>query len=158
VQLAVLRAGSQQRFHFDTFYMPPLVPNKMLASWIALEDCGLAAGPLRYYPGSHKIAPYHFSDGRLNARLEEMPDFDDYIDKQLADTGLQSTQFAARAGDVFIWHAQLYHGGSLIDDMSLTRKSLVTHYFRAQDADPSAVEDAGNGRYWLRRDPQPVGE
>jgi Phytanoyl-CoA dioxygenase (PhyH) len=54
--------GSQQRFHFDTFYMPPVVPNKMCASWIALEDCAPAAGPLRYYPGSHRLAPYRFSD------------------------------------------------------------------------------------------------
>ena len=73
--------GSQQRFHFDTFYMPPLVENKMLATWIALEDCSAAAGPLRYYPGSHKIAPYRFSDGRLNASPDEMGDFDEYIDK-----------------------------------------------------------------------------
>jgi ectoine hydroxylase-related dioxygenase (phytanoyl-CoA dioxygenase family) len=148
--------GSQQRFHFDTFYMPPVVPNKMLATWIALEDCAMGAGPLRYYPRSHKLAPYRFSDGRLNARPEEMPDFDDYIDKQIADAGLDWTAFAARAGDVFVWHAQLYHGGSPIDDLSLTRKSLVTHYFRAEDTDPATIEDLGGGRYWVRRGHQPV--
>lgn len=146
--------GSQQRFHFDTFYMPPLVPNKMLASWIALEDADDRAGPLRYFPRSHLIPPYHFSDGRLNAQLDEMPDFDDYIDKHIADRGLDWTTFPARAGDLFIWHAQLYHGGAPIDDMSLTRKSLVTHYFRAQDMDPASVEDIGGGRCYLRREHQ----
>ncbi|HET6954579.1 MAG TPA: phytanoyl-CoA dioxygenase family protein [Acidimicrobiales bacterium] len=148
--------GSQQRFHFDTFYMPPVVPNKMCASWIALEDCEPAAGPLRYYPGSHQLAPYRFSDGRLNARVDEMDDFDEYIEKQIADAGLDWTSFPARAGDVFIWHAQLYHGGSPIDDMSRTRKSLVTHYFRAQDGDPGPLQDMGQGRWWLLRSHQPV--
>jgi ectoine hydroxylase-related dioxygenase (phytanoyl-CoA dioxygenase family) len=146
--------GSQQRFHFDTFYMPPPVPNKMLATWIALEDADDRSGPLRYYPGSHMIPPYHFSDGRLNQITAELDDFDDYINKEIAERGLTSTTFPAKAGDVFIWHAQLYHGGSPIEDMSLTRKSLVTHYFRAQEMDPAAVEDIGGGRYYLRRQHQ----
>ena len=88
--------------------MPPLVENRMLATWIALEDCHPAAGPLRYYPGSHKIAPYRFADGRLNASPSEMSDFDEYIDKRIADAGLGWTSSAARAGDVFVWHTQLY--------------------------------------------------
>jgi ectoine hydroxylase-related dioxygenase (phytanoyl-CoA dioxygenase family) len=149
--------GSQQRFHFDTFYMPPPVENRMVASWIALEDADDRAGPLRYYPGSHKIAPYRFSDGRLNAVLDEMPDFDDYIDKQIADAGLTWTTFPAKAGDVFVWHAQLYHGGAEIEDMALTRRSLVTHYFRVEDMDPAAVADVGGGRYYLRRAHQAAG-
>ena len=151
--------GSQQRFHVDTFYMPPVVPEKMLASWIALEDADDRAGPLRYYPGSHVIPPYRFSDGRVNARPDEMDDFDDYIDKEIADRGLDWTTFPARKGDVFVWHAQLYHGGAPIEDMGLTRKSLVTHYFRAQDMDPASVEDIGGGRCYLRREHQvPDGE
>lgn len=150
--------GSQQRFHVDTFYMPPPVENRMLATWIALEDCDLRAGPLQYYPGSHGIAPYRFSDGRLNVTLDEMPAFDEYMDAQIADAGLGSSAFAARAGDVFVWHAQLYHGGAPIEDMTLTRRSLVTHYFRAQDMDAASVEDIGGGRYYLRREHQATGE
>jgi ectoine hydroxylase-related dioxygenase (phytanoyl-CoA dioxygenase family) len=41
--------------------------------------------------------------------------------------------FVARAGDVLVWHAQLLHGGYSIQDKQRTRKTLVTHYFRAQD-------------------------
>jgi phytanoyl-CoA hydroxylase len=62
-----LEKGSQQRSHFDTFYMPPRVPGKMLATWIALEATHENNGPLRYFPRSHKIPPYRFSHGRLNA-------------------------------------------------------------------------------------------
>jgi phytanoyl-CoA hydroxylase len=147
--------GSQQRLHFDTFYMPPSVENKMLATWVALEDTDVRSGPLRYFPGSHKIPPYHFVDGRLNARPEEMPDFDVYIDRELTGRGLEQQTFCAKAGDVFIWSAQLYHGGAPIEDMSLTRRSLVTHYFRAQEIDTAiyvgTVEDIGGERFYLRK-------
>jgi ectoine hydroxylase-related dioxygenase (phytanoyl-CoA dioxygenase family) len=148
--------GSQQDLHFDTFYMPPLVENRMLATWIALETADPAAGPLRYYPGSHRIPAYRFSDGRLNASPAEMPAFYDYIGPQLEAHRLTETTFAAEAGDVFIWHAQLFHGGSAITDHARTRRSLVTHYFRAEDMDPGAVIDVGGGRYYLQRAHQRV--
>ena len=63
-----LEFGSQQEFHFDTFRMPAPIENKMVAAWIALEDVHPDSGPLRYYPGSHKIPPFRFSDRRLNRR------------------------------------------------------------------------------------------
>ncbi len=125
--------GSQQRDHFDTFYMPPVVPNKMLATWIALEKGSESSGPLRYYPGSHKIPPYRFSNGKFTAIASEMAAFDEYISRNLRDYNLSPTTFFPEAGDVFIWHAQLYHGGTPILNPELTRKSLVTHYFRARD-------------------------
>ena len=67
--------GSQQDYHFDTFYMPPPTPNKMIASWIALEKAHKKNGPLTYYPGSHKIPPFLFSNGKTLRILEEMPAF-----------------------------------------------------------------------------------
>jgi phytanoyl-CoA hydroxylase len=116
--------SSQQDYHFDTFYMPPPVENKMLATWIAHEDTHLEAGPLLYYPGSHKITPYRFTDGRLNAKSEEMPQFQAYIDQKLKMHELKPDCFAAKAGDVLIWHAQLLHAGEKIRDMKRTRRSL----------------------------------
>jgi phytanoyl-CoA hydroxylase len=152
--------GSQQRFHFDTFYMPPRIPNKMLATWIALEPGSEKSGPLRYYPGSHKIPPYSFSSGRLNAIADEMPLFDEYINAQLKEFNLTPTVFYPEAGDVFIWHAQLYHGGSPILDPSATRKSIVTHYFRARDyilRKGWRFRKSGGG-YYLRKPHSPVGK
>jgi phytanoyl-CoA hydroxylase len=147
--------GSQQRFHFDTFYMPPTVEEKLVVTWIALEDADVQAGPLRYYPRSHRIPPYRFSDGRLNARVDEMAKFDEYIERELAERDLRWETFPARAGDVFIWSAQLYHGGAPIEDMTRTRRSLVTHYFRAADIDLSVyvgtIVDAENQRFFLQK-------
>jgi ectoine hydroxylase-related dioxygenase (phytanoyl-CoA dioxygenase family)/SAM-dependent methyltransferase len=143
--------GSQQEFHFDTFYMPPSVPNKMCASWIALEDIDESAGPLVFYPGSHKIPPYYFSDGRLNVTVEELGSFREYVERELENRGLRPVTFPARAGDVFIWHAQLFHGGAPILDMTRTRRSIVTHYFRMREMAPESVVHIGGGRFYLQR-------
>ena|SRR5688572_5187793 len=125
--------GPGQEDHFDTLYMPPKEPNRMVAAWIALEDVAPTAGPLRYYPGSHRIPPFLFSHGRTDAIPNEMPNFRKYIAAELERRGTQPSMFAAQAGDVLIWHAQLLHGGYPIQDRNQTRKTLVAHYFRAQD-------------------------
>lgn len=151
-----LEFGSQQVDHFDTFYMPPCVPNKMLASWIALEDVTADAGPLQYYPGSHKLPPYRFSHGQLHAVVAEMPACHRYIAQQLAEQNLKPEVFLAKAGDVFIWHAQLLHGGTPIATPSRTRRSLVTHYFRAKDYPGEECPKVGKGSYYMKRNHQPV--
>lgn len=130
--------GSQQAYHFDTFYMPAPVANKMVATWIALQDIEPSTGPLGYYPASNHINPYRFSHGDLWAVAGEMPGAQAYIEEQVSATKLAETIFVPRKGDVFIWHSQLLHGGSPIDDMSGTRRSLVTHYFRVDDFAPEA--------------------
>ena len=132
--------GSQQDYHFDTFYMPSPTPNKMVASWIALEDATPDNGPLNYYPGSHKIPVYTFSHGKTNIIDSEISDFNDYINSEIEKRGLKPETFLANKGDVLIWHSQLFHGGSPIRDKSKTRKSLVTHYFTLEDFpdEPSA--------------------
>ena len=150
--------GSQQDFHFDTFYMPPPVENKMVATWIALEDATAESGPLRYYPGSHNIEPYHFSDGRLNAIEDEMDAFNEYIREQLDFFSLEPVTFLPDKGDVLIWHAQLLHGGDVIEDKELTRKSLVSHYFRASDFPPDRVHTYEKGRHMLLREHQGVSD
>jgi len=125
--------GPQQEDHFDTFYMPPREPNRMVAAWIALEDVSPDAGPLRYYPGSHKIPPFLFSHGKTDAIPSELPNFRKYIAHELERRGLRPGMFVAQTGDVLVWHAQLLHGGYPIRDSHRTRKTLVAHYFRAQD-------------------------
>ncbi len=148
--------GSQQREHFDTFYMPPYVRNKMVASWIGLEDVHPEAGPLTYWPGTHKIPPYIFSNGKTTATYDELPRFYDYIRREMEARGITQVQHAGKAGDVFIWHAQLLHGGEPIRNPALTRRSIVTHYFRACDVDPLLVRTISEGRHYLDRPHQKV--
>lgn len=148
--------GSQQDYHFDTFYMPSPTPNKMIASWIALEDATTENGPLRYFPGSHKIPPYQFSSGSTIVVNDEMPSFKDYVFNEIEQRELKPETLFAQKGDVLIWHSQLFHGGSPIKDKSRTRKSLVTHYFTNEDfpdLNPPKVCKHGG---FMQRPAQPV--
>ncbi len=143
--------GSQQGFHVDTFYMPPQTTNGLVVSSIALEDVDQNAGPLQFYPGSHQIPPYVFSHGGITAVEAEMDACNAYFTSEVAKRGLRAERFQGRAGDVFLWHAQLYHGGSNIRDKRKTRKSIVTHYWRIDDVPPAQRGYVGPGRYYVRR-------
>ncbi len=151
-----LEYGSQQRLHFDTFYMPSVTRNQMIATWIALDPVRPENGPLCYVPGSNKIEPYLFSSGTTLAKPEEMAQFDSYIEKALATENLEVVELSAEPGDLFIWHAQLYHGGAPIADPSVTRRSIVTHYFSTADVAEHDRRDLGGGRLILKRNHQPA--
>jgi ectoine hydroxylase-related dioxygenase (phytanoyl-CoA dioxygenase family) len=146
--------GSQQPDHFDTWYMPPPVENKLAVSSICLEDVLPEAGPLVYYPGTHKIPPYRFSHGGIHAINEEMPACRAYVEEQLQKTKASRLEFIGKAGDVFLWHGQLLHGGTPIRDLKQTRKTLVTHYWRAQDVEPERVAKMGRKAFYLIREHQ----
>ena len=150
-----LEFGSQQRDHTDSLYMTAPVGLYLAASWIALEDGSPDSGPLRYYAGSHKIPPYLFSTGAITAVDAEMPRYYEYMQRELARREIKAETFVPKIGDVFIWHSQLYHGGEPIKNPSLTRRSLVTHYWRAQDV-PRRHGSVGPHRYYFRRPPQRV--
>ena len=138
--------GSQQDLHVDTFFMPSPTPNKMVASWIALDETNSNNGPLRYVPGSHLIPPFLFSNGSTRVVPDEMPAFLEYMDAELANRELAPIEFHAQPGDVFIWHSQLYHGGAPIREPGARRRSLVTHYFTTEDYpdhEPTQVEGGG---------------
>ena len=150
-----LEFGSQQRDHTDSLYMTAPVGLYLAASWIALEDGSPDSGPLRYYAGSHKIPPFLFSTGAITAVDAEMPRYYEYMRRELERRGIKAETFVPKIGDVFIWHSQLYHGGEPIKNRSLTRRSLVTHYWRAQDV-PRRHGSVGPHRYYFRRPPQRV--
>ncbi|HUP31215.1 MAG TPA: phytanoyl-CoA dioxygenase family protein [Usitatibacter sp.] len=140
--------GSQQEFHIDTWYMPPPVDNRMVAGWFALDDVDATNGPLVYYRGSHLIPAHRFSDGRLNEIREERKECDAYLQREIAARGLEQVEFHGKAGDVFIWHAQLLHAGRPIRDMTRTRSSLVVHYWRECDIPQGQVRvDPAAGSY-----------
>jgi hypothetical protein len=76
---------------------------------------------------------------------------------QVRQHGLQSELFQARKGDVFVWNAQLLHGGSPIAERGSTRRSIVFHYFSESDCRAMGhrlVPDSGG--FWIRRSHQPI--
>jgi len=47
----------------------------------------------------------------------------------IVKNNFKKQEFYAKKGDVFIWHANLVHGGSPILKNNSTRKSMVINYY-----------------------------
>lgn len=145
--------GTQQDMHLDSLYMTPASPFNLVGVWMALEDSRMDTGPLFYYPSSHLIPPYRFSDGGITAIKDEMPLWRDYMEKSIAEYGLKKEVFLPKKGDVLIWSSYLLHGGSPVENSKLSRRSLVSHYFPESDARrifPGKLESQNEG-YWLKK-------
>lgn len=128
--------GSQQPLHRDPVFVQTQPPSHLFAAWIALEDVGPRCGPLVYVPGSHRLPYYQFEPGewRLNnVRLrgretEAMLEMAEFDRRQAETHGLQPEVFTCKRGDALIWHTSLLHGGAVVEDPRLTRKSFVVHF------------------------------
>lgn len=124
--------GSQQAIHQDTAYVIARKPLAFAAIWIALEDVEYGTGELIYYPGGHRFAPYmfggerrHWIAGRDGQDVHR--EFLAQLHVQAQERGIKMQRFLAKKGDVFVWHADLPHGGSqILQDR--TRRSLVVHF------------------------------
>lgn len=152
-----LQYGTEQPDHVDSLYMTPRTPNDLVAAWVALEDCTPDAGLLRYWPGSHSIEPYVFSNGERHVLAGEMDDWNRHIQEQVAQRGLHPELFHAKKGDVFIWSAHLLHGGSPINHSGSTRRSVVFHYFSESDSRAMGSRlIPESGAFWIKRSHQPI--
>ncbi|MFD1873122.1 phytanoyl-CoA dioxygenase family protein [Hymenobacter bucti] len=127
-------SGSEQHTHSDSIHMSTYPLGGLIAAWVALEDITPENGPLHYFPGSHQL-PYYLNadyDNQGSAWFIGAKDYsayEDFIKQRVADLGLKKQVFLAKKGDIFIWHANLLHGGEPQTNKDLTRKSMVLHYF-----------------------------
>ena len=147
--------GSQQGLHQDTAYVVVDRPLELAACWIALEDVRPGSGELVYVPGSHRLGDWPFGENRKHWT----PDVDghaphdawaQHLREQAEVRGLR--RFQARKGDILVWHADLAHGGSVVEDPQLTRQSLVGH-FCPQSAAPNYFGYNTERRTVLRHGP-----
>lgn len=126
--------GSEQKAHSDSIHMTTFPLGHLIAVWIALEDTHVNNGPLFYYKGSHKL-PYilneNFKSGSNSYRIGASANkgYEKRMQEVILENNLEKTDFYAKKGDVFIWHANLIHGGNPVLDKDTTRKSMVVHYF-----------------------------
>jgi ectoine hydroxylase-related dioxygenase (phytanoyl-CoA dioxygenase family) len=126
--------GSEQRAHSDSFHMTTEPVGYLIAIWVALEDVEPDAGPVFYYPGSHRL-PYVMSEhlgadgGMLLIADGKQERYEQRIEQEIRHAALERVDFMAERGDVLIWHANLLHGGRPIERSGATRRSLVAHYF-----------------------------
>jgi len=128
------KSGSEQDTHSDSIHMTTFPLGGLLGVWIALEDITLKNGPVHYYPRSHKLPYYMNRDydnvgGKFLLGDKGYAAYEKMIDQKVEEQNIQKIPFLAKAGDMFIWHANLLHGGEPHLDKSKTRKSMVLHYF-----------------------------
>lgn len=126
--------GSEQQAHSDSIHMTTVPLGYLAGVWVALEDIHESNGPLTYYPGSHQLpyilnSDYGNSSGRFLLDGNANSKYERKVREMIKEKGLEARELKASAGDVFIWHANLLHGGAAIMDQAATRKSMVSHYF-----------------------------
>jgi len=124
--------GSQQRAHSDTIHFSSLPARFMCGVWVALEDITEEKGPVFYFPGSHRLPEYDFSQIKTDSRTSSYSDYieyEDFIEKIVDANKFEKKKFLAKKGDVLIWSSNIIHGGSPVTKEGTTRWSQVTHYF-----------------------------
>ncbi len=125
--------GTQQDAHSDSVHFSSLPERFMCGVWLAMEDVSPDAGPLFYYPGSHKwpiVTNALIGRRGFGSDLRSAQDPYGQAWRALCDAhGAQEEVFLAKKGQALIWCANLLHGGTRQNDPSLTRWSQVTHYY-----------------------------
>ena len=130
--------GSAQEGHQDSAYVVYSIPRQFAATWVALEDVTLGAGELFYYPGSHRFEDFLYQEryksvseaqrmSGITTMREAVERHVHSLEERAEQRGIQKAPFAAKKGDVLVWHSDLVHGGNPVSRV-VTRKSIVTHY------------------------------
>lgn len=127
--------GSEQHTHSDSIHMTTFPLGGLLGAWIALEDITMDNGPLHYYPKSHTLPYYLNSDyenegSALFIGNKSYASYEKMIAEKILEHRMKKEIFLAKKGDLFIWHANLFHGGESHKNKNLTRRSIVFHYFK----------------------------
>jgi len=125
--------GTQQEAHSDSVHFSSLPERFMCGVWLAMEDIHPDAGPLIYYPGSHRwpiISNLMIGRRGQGTSLSSAQEPSGAAGAALREVyGATEERFLARKGQALIWCANLLHGGSPQADPRRTRWSQVTHYF-----------------------------
>jgi SAM-dependent methyltransferase/peptidoglycan/xylan/chitin deacetylase (PgdA/CDA1 family) len=126
--------GSQQGAHQDTVHLTPFPAGYMCGVWIALEDVRADSGELEVYRGSHRLPRvYMHGSGCAKVTNDDWTEFGDTVAARWRDMiargGFEKITYRPRRGTILIWHENLMHGGAVRVDQSLSRRSIVSHYF-----------------------------
>ena len=121
--------GTQQPIHSDTIHFNSKPGGQMCGIWVALENVQATAGPLTYYPGSHKLPEYTMQDVGTPPGHEYYGKYEEFIANVIRERSMTPEYAEIRKGMAVLWAANLFHGGAAIVDRKATRHSQVTHYF-----------------------------
>jgi hypothetical protein len=148
--------GSQQHYHSDSVHFSSAPERFICGVWLAMEDIDADAGPLIYYPGSHRwpiltnemLGRRVGWSGSVNAQAPFEPAWRALVEA----SGLEPVVYTPKKGQALIWAANLLHGGARQRNPDLTRWSQVTHYyFEGCAYYTPAFSDSTLGNLALRR-------
>lgn len=123
--------GTTQHFHSDSIHFSSIPERFMCGVWVALEDIEIGAGPLEYFPGSHKLPIYTHEQLGIDIRggFKSQIMYHEFWQELIKENKLQKEIFYAKKGQALIWLSNLLHGGYEEVDTNKTRWSQVTHYY-----------------------------
>jgi ectoine hydroxylase-related dioxygenase (phytanoyl-CoA dioxygenase family) len=122
------KRGSRQDPHADSMHFQSRPAGFMCGVWVALEDVRSDAGPLIYYPGSHRLSPKARGAGDATVDTHHHHHGDALV-ADLEAHGLTARPAMLRKGQIAVWAADLAHGGAPIVNPDSTRRSLVIHFY-----------------------------
>jgi hypothetical protein len=126
--------GSQQGAHQDTIHLTPFPQGYMCGVWVALEDVKPDSGELEVYEGTHRLPRVYMNGSGCPKVLDDdWSRFDHTVAQRWRDL-LQEAKppkvtYRPKRGTILIWHENLMHAGGVRLDTSLSRRSIVSHYF-----------------------------
>lgn len=112
---------SEQPLHQDWCFVTTCAPEVpgLMGVWVAIDKVEADNGPLMYYPGSHRMPRYDYSEATHDGFLP-------YLENQVQPA--KAHTFLADPGDVLLWHGDLAHAGSPALNKNKRRLSLILHY------------------------------
>lgn len=128
--------GSEQALHRDTPYFSTKPGGRYLGVWLALDNVDGGNGPLKVVPKSHLLPPIDvralrkqvFGDQKIpSISMEGWNSYQDAVQKQCDERGLQAIEVHVKQGDIVIWHPEMFHGGAAHLEKERSRRSLVMH-------------------------------
>jgi phytanoyl-CoA hydroxylase len=137
-QTAGYLRGPTLETHQDSAHVAYTIPRQFAASWTALEDVTLGANEFFHYPGSHRFEDFLYNEQYKSVHEAQrmtdgaaMPDQVErhalLLEERARQRGIAKLPFAARKGDVLMWHADLAYGANPAL-LASTCRSIVTHY------------------------------
>jgi ectoine hydroxylase-related dioxygenase (phytanoyl-CoA dioxygenase family) len=121
--------GTHQSTHADSIHFNCEPFGMMCGVWVALEDIGPDQGPLRLYPGSHKLPEMNYQDFGLEPSQSQYPQYLKGIEGLIKKHSFTERRATISRGQAVIWAANVLHGGAPQNDLSLSRHSQVSHYY-----------------------------
>lgn len=126
--------SSEQPLHSDYMHFSSKPERFLCGVWFALEDIHVDSGPLAVVAGSRSLPIATIDDLGLEVpkNTKQLKSnytiYEDYVRTVVKENNLYMEPVTIKKGQCLIWAANTIHGGSPINNPSLTRKSLVVHY------------------------------